>query len=92
MPKKPALAATVEGPTDRKKGVARKLAAAFEGPNDLRPNNSTARVARFLDCSESTVRDWILRGLLPAGKAGRRRVVAREDVLAFIKRPGRAAA
>lgn len=64
------------------------IAAIVEDPNALRPFNSTRRVARHLDCSESTVRDWILRGLLPAGKAGRRRVVAREDVLAFIKRPG----
>ena len=67
------------------------VVAVVEDPNALRPFNSTKRVARFLDAPESTVRDWVLRGLLPAGKAGRRRVIAREDVLAFIKRPGIAA-
>lgn len=73
MPKKPAVAVSVED------------------PHSLREWNCSSRVARYLDCSESTVRDWIARGLLPAAKAGRRRIVARDAVLNFIRRPGVAA-
>jgi len=56
-------------------------------PRPLGEWSNVRTVARYYDCSESTVRDWILRGLLPSSKVGRRRVIARADVLAFIKRP-----
>lgn len=92
MPK-PAVAATVDRSATKSPKPARKPkpAPTAEELAALREWNSTARIARYLDCSESTVRDWIARGLLPAAKAGRRRIVARDAVLNFIRRPGIAA-
>lgn len=52
-----------------------------DGPNEFM---LLEEVATFLRVSTSTVRHWILVGKLPSVRPGRRRLVCRKDVLAFV--------
>lgn len=53
--------------------------------NERRAFFSTASLAKYLEISERTIRDWINDGVLPSYRLGGTRRIAADDVDTFLR-------